>query len=219
MYVWTVRSYSIPRKITLSRASFLVSFLEQRETSCGKTVKLVTLDLLIMLNSMRVCMICPSRISHLINVNLNVLNSVTSFKLNQKKLMLRTNSNFTSTHLPKWSRKRWTYSLRALFQILVLKLNVILNTTVPTYLMLIQNLVQPSCSHPSRHLERQFVFHIVGIASHHIYTKSEATTALSKLRNAGVSQFHITFAIEPNLNARQRCHNANELALFDPKTK
>ena len=32
-------------------------------------------------------------------------------------------------------------------------------------------------------------------------------------------QFHITFAIEPALNARQRRHNANELALFDPRTK
>ena len=34
-----------------------------------------------------------------------------------------------------------------------------------------------------------------------------------------MTQFHITFAIEPGLNAKQRRHNANELALFDPRTK
>ena len=34
-----------------------------------------------------------------------------------------------------------------------------------------------------------------------------------------MSQFHITFAVEPPLSARQRQHNANELALFDPRTK
>ena len=49
--------------------------------------------------------------------------------------------------------------------------------------------------------------------------KSEATTAFSKLRDEGVSQLHITFAVEPVLNAQQRRHNANELALFDPQTK
>ena len=57
------------------------------------------------------------------------------------------------------------------------------------------------------------------IAGHRIFTKSEATTALSKLRDEGVSQFHIMFAIEPALNARQRRHNTNEPALFDPRTK
>ena len=57
------------------------------------------------------------------------------------------------------------------------------------------------------------------IAGHRIFTKSEATTALSKLRDEGVSQFHITFALEPTLTVRQRRHNANELALFDPRTK
>ena len=57
------------------------------------------------------------------------------------------------------------------------------------------------------------------IAGYCIFTKSEASTALSKLRDEGVSQFHITFAIEPALNARQRRHNVNELALFDPRTK
>ena len=42
--------------------------------------------------------------------------------------------------------------------------------------------------------------YIVEIAGHRIFTKSKATTALSKLRNEGVFQFHITFAIEPALN-------------------
>ena len=32
-------------------------------------------------------------------------------------------------------------------------------------------------------------------------------------------EFHITFAIEPPLNAKQRCHNVNNLSLFDPRTK
>ena len=57
------------------------------------------------------------------------------------------------------------------------------------------------------------------IAGHQIFTKSETTTALSKLRDEEVSQFHITFAVEPAFNTRQRRHNANELALFDPRTK
>ena len=57
------------------------------------------------------------------------------------------------------------------------------------------------------------------IAGHRIFTKSEATTALSKLRNEEVSQFHITFVLEPTLTAQQRRHNANELALFNPWTK
>ena len=60
---------------------------------------------------------------------------------------------------------------------------------------------------------------IVEISGRCIFTKSEATNALSKLRNEGVSQFHIMFTIEPALNARQRRHNANELALFDSRTK
>ena len=30
---------------------------------------------------------------------------------------------------------------------------------------------------------------------------------------------HITFAVEPPLSAKQQGHNANELALFDPRTK
>ena len=61
--------------------------------------------------------------------------------------------------------------------------------------------------------------YIVEIAGHRIFTKSEETTASSKLRDEGVSQFHIKFAIEPALNTRQRRYNANELALFDSRTK
>ena len=57
------------------------------------------------------------------------------------------------------------------------------------------------------------------ITGHRIFTKSKVTTALSKLRNERVCQFHITFAIELGLNARQRRHNANELSLFDLQTK
>ena len=61
--------------------------------------------------------------------------------------------------------------------------------------------------------------YIVEIAGHCIFTKSKATTALSQIRDKGVCEFHITFAIEPPLNAKQRYHNANELALFDPQIK
>ena len=60
--------------------------------------------------------------------------------------------------------------------------------------------------------------YIVEIAGHRIFTKSEAVAALAWLRDAGVLQFHITFAVEPPLSARQKRHNANELALFDPQT-
>ena len=34
-----------------------------------------------------------------------------------------------------------------------------------------------------------------------------------------MNEFHITFAIEPSLTKKQQHHNANELALFDPRTK
>ena len=34
-----------------------------------------------------------------------------------------------------------------------------------------------------------------------------------------MSEFHITFAIEPALTKKQQRHNANELTLFDPRTK
>ena len=61
--------------------------------------------------------------------------------------------------------------------------------------------------------------YIVEIVGHRIFTKSEATTALSRIHDEGVCEFHIIFAIEPPLSARQRRHNANELALFDPRTK
>ena len=63
------------------------------------------------------------------------------------------------------------------------------------------------------------LFYIVEIAGHHIFTKSEAVAALARIRNVGVLQFHITFAVEPPLSARQKRHNTNELALFDPQTK
>ena len=57
------------------------------------------------------------------------------------------------------------------------------------------------------------------IAGHCIFTKSEATTTLSQTRDEGVCEFHIIFATEPPLNAKQRRHNANELVLFDHRTK
>ena len=34
-----------------------------------------------------------------------------------------------------------------------------------------------------------------------------------------MSQFYITFAVEPDVTAKQKRHNANELALFAPNTK
>ena len=61
--------------------------------------------------------------------------------------------------------------------------------------------------------------YIVEIACHCIFTKSEATTALSQTLDEGVCEFHITFTIEPTLTAKQRRHNANELALFDLQIK
>ena len=63
------------------------------------------------------------------------------------------------------------------------------------------------------------LFYIVEAAGRCIFTKSEATTALSRKRDEGVCEFHITFAIEPTLTAKQRCHNTNELALFGSRTK
>ena len=55
------------------------------------------------------------------------------------------------------------------------------------------------------------------ILGHRIFTKPEATTALSRIRNEGVCEFHITFAIEPTLTTKQHRHNVNELDLFDPR--
>ena len=46
--------------------------------------------------------------------------------------------------------------------------------------------------------------YIVEIAGHRIFIKSKATTALSQIRDAGVCEFQITFAIEPPLSAQQR---------------
>ena len=61
--------------------------------------------------------------------------------------------------------------------------------------------------------------YIVEIASHCILSKSEATTALAKIRNEGVDEFHIIFAIKPTRTAKQQRHNSNELALFNHRTK
>ena len=61
--------------------------------------------------------------------------------------------------------------------------------------------------------------YIVEIAGHCIFSKSDATTALGRIRDERVSEFHITFTNEPTLTMKQRRHNANELALFDPRTK
>ena len=60
---------------------------------------------------------------------------------------------------------------------------------------------------------------IVGIASHCIFSKSEATTALGQIRDEGVNELHITFAIEPALTKKQQRHNADELVLVDLCTK
>ena len=52
--------------------------------------------------------------------------------------------------------------------------------------------------------------YIVEITGHCIFSKSEATTALARIRDEGLSEFHITFAIEPALTAKQRRRNTNE---------
>ena len=61
--------------------------------------------------------------------------------------------------------------------------------------------------------------YIVEIVGHCIFSKSEATTALGQIRDEGVSELHITFAIESALTKKQQRHNANELTLFDPRIK
>ena len=61
--------------------------------------------------------------------------------------------------------------------------------------------------------------YIVEITGHCIFSKSEDTTALAKIRDEGVTEFHIAFIIEPGLTAKQQQHNINELALFDLCTK
>ena len=50
-------------------------------------------------------------------------------------------------------------------------------------------------------------------------SKIEATTAFKKLHDDGVSQFHVTFALEPILTATLKQHNTREAALFAPNTK
>ena len=64
-----------------------------------------------------------------------------------------------------------------------------------------------------------FLSYIVEITGHCIFTKLEAATALSRIQDEGVCEFHTTFSIEPTLTAKQRGHNANELSLFDPWMK
>ena len=51
------------------------------------------------------------------------------------------------------------------------------------------------------------------------FSKSEVTTALAKIWDERVNEFHIIFAIEPDLIVKQQRFNAIELALFDPWTK
>ena len=87
------------------------------------------------------------------------------------------------------------------------------------YLMLMLNQVLPNYACLSKAKQRAIqLSYIVEITGHTIFTKSEATTTLSQIRDEGVLEFHITFAVEPILTAKQRRHNANELALFDLQT-
>ena len=87
------------------------------------------------------------------------------------------------------------------------------------YLMLMPSQVQQKKIRLLKLHDKQFICPIVKIAGYCIFTKSEATTALSQIRDEGVCEFHITFAIEPTLTAKQQHHDENELALFDPQTK
>ena len=61
--------------------------------------------------------------------------------------------------------------------------------------------------------------YIIEIASYCIFTKSEATTVLSRIQDEGVYEFHITDAIELTLTTKQQRHNAKGVALFDQQTK
>ena len=137
-------------------------------------------------------MIYPSRVFLPINVILNVLSKVASFLPSQKKLMLKTNYNFMFIFFAKMEEKL---------------LKVIPMCTCLNFGLKIE--LDSQCGRA----------YVIEIASNCIFTKSEDTTALSRIRDEGVCEFHITFAIEPTLTAKQRCHNANELALFDPQTK
>ena len=71
-------------------------------------------------------------------------------------------------------------------------------------LMLLVNQVMGLSFHPHKVTQRAIqLSYTVEIASHSRFLKTEATTALTKLRGAGVLEFHITFAIEPKLTATQ----------------
>lgn len=59
---------------------------------------------------------------------------------------------------------------------------------------------------------------LVEITDHYIFPKTEATTAFNKLKDVGVSEFHVTFSPEPVLTATQKRHNINEATLFDLNT-
>ena len=85
--------------------------------------------------------------------------------------------------------------------------------------MLMLSQVLPNYACLSQLHDEQFDSPIVEIAGHRIFTRSEATAALSQIRNEGVSESHITFAVEPALTAKQQRYNVNELALFDPQRK
>ena len=61
--------------------------------------------------------------------------------------------------------------------------------------------------------------YIVEIASHCIFSKSEATTALVEIQDEVLREFYITFAVESVFTKKQQSHNINKLALFGPNTK
>ena len=62
--------------------------------------------------------------------------------------------------------------------------------------------------------------YIVEIAGHCIFSMSETTLALSKLRDAGVCEFHIAFALKPQLKTIHKGDNdTNKIVLFAPNTK
>ena len=70
------------------------------------------------------------------------------------------------------------------------------------YLIFMLNQVQPDCFCLSKLLKERFISHIFEFFCHRIFSKSEATTALGRIRDEEVSEFHITFAIEPALTMK-----------------
>ena len=148
-------------------------------------------------------MIYSSRIFLPINAILNVSSKVTSFLPSQKKLILKVNSIFMSILLQKMEEKL---------------LKVLPTCTRPNFGLKLELDPQYSRAYVldvdakasvaklfSSLKVTQRVIHlsyIVEIVGHCIFTKSEATTALSRIRDEGVCEFHITFAIEPTLTAK-----------------